>query len=675
MKRLPLRLLLPLAITLFSLLGVGASVLGWWLQERWAVQERGAMELASRAAQLRAGLEGALLRGQLGLFQRQFGMLGFEPAYVAAAAADPGGRIIASMDRAWVGEPLDSLLQTISFGPAHGARQAPHVHGAQHRSLLEEVRRNGVGRVHLEADGRHLFAAYPLHMPGAGLGTATGILVLVEDLGDEQLHALRGTLAAGLRAALPMLLLAVLLYLLARKRLLAPVERLARAARELGRGRLDVRTGVDGDDELGRLGRAFDAMAARLAADMAEQKRTEERIRASESELRAILENMQDTYYRSDREGVVIRVSPAVRDLLGYSPEEVLGMRVAELYCDPAERDRLKETLERSGGHVKGFEIRLRHRDGHPVWVSASLQYVRDENGEVIGAEGVGRDITDAKRAEEALKRANEQLEDRVRERTRELEAVNRELESFAYSVSHDLRAPLRIIDGFSQSLMEEFADELPAEARASLRRVRAAAHRMGELIEDLLLLSRVTRAEMRRETVDLSALVREIGGRLAAEAPDRAVTFQVEDGLIARGDRALLRVALENLLENAWKYTSRTPAPRIRFFAVDDPDGARAYCVQDNGVGFDPRYAHQLFQPFRRLHRAEEFEGTGIGLATVARIVHRHGGQVRARGNPGQGARFCFTLGEPPAPEQDPDPGNGEGEEDPTVRDPRPQR
>ncbi len=229
-------------------------------------------------------------------------------------------------------------------------------------------------------------------------------------------------------------------------------------------------------------------------------------------------------------------------------------------------------------------------------------------------------------------------------ERTFELAALNKELAAFAYSVSHDLRAPLRGIDGFSQALLEDYADKLDAEGQDYLRRVRAASQRMGQLIDDLLKLSRVTRAQVRRETVDLSSLAQVVAAELEQREPERQVEFVIGEGLITKGDARLLRVMLENLLGNAWKFTAKHPRTRIEF-RVTQHKGESAYFVRDDGVGFDMAYADKLFGAFQRLHSADEFEGTGIGLATVQRIIHRHGGRVWAEGAEEQGATFYFTL------------------------------
>jgi light-regulated signal transduction histidine kinase (bacteriophytochrome) len=225
-------------------------------------------------------------------------------------------------------------------------------------------------------------------------------------------------------------------------------------------------------------------------------------------------------------------------------------------------------------------------------------------------------------------------------------EAANRELESFSYSVAHDLRAPLRSIDGFSQALLEDYDDKLDEEGRQHLHYLRESAQQMAQLIDDLLNLSRVARSALKREAVDLSALARDVLATLAQREPTRTVTTKVQDGLIAQGDERLLKVALENLLGNAWKFTGKRADAEIVFGSAIR-DGKVSYFIRDNGAGFDAAYAHKLFIVFQRLHGANEFEGTGVGLATVQRIVRRHGGSIQADGAVDRGATFTFSLGE----------------------------
>ncbi len=259
------------------------------------------------------------------------------------------------------------------------------------------------------------------------------------------------------------------------------------------------------------------------------------------------------------------------------------------------------------------------------------------------------RQIADELRASEARYRTlYEEVEHRVRERTAELTATNSELESFAYAVSHDLRRPLRALDGFSQALLEDCADKLDGESLQDLRMVREAAQEMGQLIEDLLKLSTVTRAELNKTTLDLTSMARKIVERLESECVDSPTRVDVADGLEARGDPALVSIVLENLLENAFKFSSKASEPRIQF-KVEQQDRAGVFLVKDNGVGFNMDYAEKLFAPFQRLHRRHEYPGTGIGLATVRRILLRHGGRVWADSEPGKGATFYFQLPDSP--------------------------
>ncbi len=260
----------------------------------------------------------------------------------------------------------------------------------------------------------------------------------------------------------------------------------------------------------------------------------------------------------------------------------------------------------------------------------------------------VYEDSTERKKAELALLDLNRDLEARVARRTRELEAANEEMEAFTYSVSHDLRAPLRSIDGFSRILLQEYTAALDEQGRHYLERVCAGSERMGTLINDLLQLSRSTRGVMRDERVDLSELCRELMARMQRQMPERRVVISIEPGMQCRGDSHLLKVAFENLLGNAWKYTSNREEARIEVRRVEDEtteSGFITLCIRDNGAGFDMTYAQDLFAPFRRLHLPEEYEGSGVGLATVKRIVRRHGGLVRGEGEVDKGAAFYVTL------------------------------
>ncbi|MEO5961839.1 MAG: ATP-binding protein, partial [Thermomonas sp.] len=256
-------------------------------------------------------------------------------------------------------------------------------------------------------------------------------------------------------------------------------------------------------------------------------------------------------------------------------------------------------------------------------------------------------DVTDRVRAEGAVKTLNRTLESRVAARTRALSEANHELESFAYSVSHDLRAPLRAIEGFSRILGERYGDALDETGRDYLGRVRRATERMAELIDALLKLSRISRTGLNATEVDLSQLAEEVAASLADADPHRQPEVRIQPGMTAYGDRALLLTLLDNLMGNAWKFTNGTPDAVIEVGKTLDKDGEPRWFVRDNGAGFDADYSNKLFRPFQRLHSQDAFPGHGIGLASVKRIIERHGGDISAEGAVGQGATFSFTLGE----------------------------
>lgn len=305
--------------------------------------------------------------------------------------------------------------------------------------------------------------------------------------------------------------------------------------------------------------------------------------------------------------------------------------------------DALKPIVARLNVHSYAV-VPIRGRAG----ILGTLSLVRSGPGRGYTADDVTllQDLADRAGMAIDTARLYDDLERRVRERTADLETANNELEAFSYSVSHDLRAPLRAIDGFTEVLQSEYANALDDQGREYLERVRAATHRMGQLIEDLLSLSRVTRAPLRRERVDLAALAGKAFADLEIREPHRSVTSRVSEDLVVQGDPRLLQVMIENLVGNAWKFTSKQPAAVVEF--GKDPQGAvTVFFVRDNGAGFDMEYAAKLFKPFQRLHTEADFDGTGIGLTTVHRVVTRHGGRVWAEATPGKGATFYFTIGE----------------------------
>jgi PAS domain S-box-containing protein len=375
---------------------------------------------------------------------------------------------------------------------------------------------------------------------------------------------------------------------------------------------------------------------AKVTRDLTDRQRAEETLRASEERFRALAATANDAIISADSRAHVTYFNPGAERIFGYTAGEVTGQPLTMLMPErfqAAHSAGVARYLSTGQAHVVGRTVELvgRRRDATEFPIELSLASWR--RGTEIAFTAIIRDVTERKRIDELLRR-----------HTAQLEVTNAELDAFAYSVSHDLRAPLRSIDGFSQALLEDYSKQLDPTGQDYLRRVRAATQRMGALIDDLLNLSHVTRSEMAIRTVDVSDLARQLAGELASGDPERKVDVVIAPGLEARADEGLLRIVLQNLIGNAWKFTGKRTDPRIEVGMVA-ANGERAYFVRDNGAGFDMTYAPKLFGAFQRLHRATEFPGTGVGLATVQRIIHRHGGRVWAESAVDRGATFYFTL------------------------------
>lgn len=361
--------------------------------------------------------------------------------------------------------------------------------------------------------------------------------------------------------------------------------------------------------------------------------------------LAAIVEYSDDAIVSKDLDGIVTSWNAGAEKIFGYTTQEMVGQPILRLL--PLDRQHEEDEIlakVRRGESIRHYDTVRQRKDGSPVEVSVTISPIKDASGRIIGVSKIARDISERKRSEAQIHQLNATLEQRVAERTAQLEAANKELEAFSYSVSHDLRAPLRTVNGFASMVLAQFGDQLPDAGKHYLERIQRGGMRMDALIEDLLAFSHLGRQPVKRQSVDTLRLVCAIAEELKASTADRPLEIRMGELPACLGDPELLRQVWINLISNALKYTrGRTPAlVEIGSHVVN---GERVFFVRDNGTGFDMKFAHKLFGVFQRLHRADEFEGSGVGLAIVQRIVHRHGGRVWAQAKLNEGAAFFFTL------------------------------
>ena len=445
----------------------------------------------------------------------------------------------------------------------------------------------------------------------------------------------QGGLIATVEVALTFLLLSLLGFWLTKN-----LAHLVSGSQAIAAGHYDRPVPVSGNDEIAELASNFNRMAGSVQQKMQE-------LRASESEYRALFEQAAvGMGHIGVQDHCWLRVNPKLAEILDCEPQQLLGKSFTALFqpADMPTVERNRTRLDSGERQVFENDVQLRRTDGTLVWSRLTASLHRNEAGEPQYYIAVVQDDSKRKAAEAELEHYRIHLEDLVAQRTTALAAANRELESFSYSVSHDLKVPLRSIDGFSQILAEDYESLLDNSGRDYLQRIRRAVQHMGRLTDALLSLAKVGRGECRLETLDFSDLAQGVVDDLKIAHPRHKVNVVVQPGMQIVADANLLRTAMQSLLDNAWKFTGKAADPQVEIGSFN-VQGNTVFFVRDNGAGFNPAYSSRLFGVFQRLHTAEEFQGTGVGLATVQRVIHRHGGRIWAEAEPGRGAVFYFTI------------------------------
>lgn len=635
-----LSIVIPALLILSSLI---SGTLLFWDEVHTArrnIEQEGFNDINTTMTHLQNVLDTQLVADNLEDAKLSLAVSALHPGIRTILLADDGDAVMLAHRFIWVGSP------------------AVHV-SAYDAATARRVRQSRASAVAMD-DRRSLLSGYypvTLRIEAGGLGAnRIGVLFVEYDL-STQLSRARYTAVVQASAYASMMIaitvvVAILLHLLISRR----VRKLVATSERFAAGDLAARVQLRGSDELAELGHAFDRMAD-------QRRTTEEAVVRLNLWLHSLLDAASEVaIIATDANGAITLFNRGAERMLGYTAAELVGRETPARFHLAAEVEkRASELTEELGAPVSGFRTfvtkpeiegqELREwtyvrRDGTWIGVSLVVTPVRSETGDITGYLGIAQDITERQRAEAQVRALNQDLEGRVMERTAQLENANKELEAFAYSVSHDLRAPLRAIDGFSRILLDEYPDKLDAEGQRYLNVVRANTTKMAQLIDDLLNFSRMGRREMAAAPVDMARLVQEVFDELQAAVPDRRLTLLVKDLAPTRGDHAMIQQVLVNLLSNAVKFTAVQAEAIIEVGCRRGTD-ENEYYVKDNGAGFDMQYQDKLFGIFQRLHSSKEFEGTGIGLAIVKRIVTRHGGRVWAEGKVHEGATIHFTLPE----------------------------